>query len=142
MSEHVESRPSGEGSPRKSVALRFLVGLLFLECVMLAAAAVFLLFELLTERPASYASAVAILVLTLIAAIWLAFTAVSTLRGHAWVRGAIVVWQVLQLGLAIGSFQGLFARPDIGWLLAIPAVLVLVLLFTKSVMAATARRDA
>jgi hypothetical protein len=48
---------------------------------------------------------------------------------------------VLQIAVAIGCFQGLFARPDIGWALLVPAVLALVLLFTPPVVAATARRE-
>ena len=57
------------------------------------------------------------------------------LRGSPWVRGATVVWQVLQIAVAVGAFQGFFARPDIGWLLLVPALAALVLLFTPPVVA-------
>lgn len=116
-----------------------LVALLFAECALLAAAAVFLVIELLIAKPESYASALALTALTVIAAIWLGFIAVGALRGRPWIRGAAVVWQILQIAVAIGSFQGLFARPDIGWLLLIPAIAVLVLLFTRPVIAVTTR---
>lgn len=106
----------------------------------MAATAGFLFYELVTERPASYASAIAILGLVLLAAAWLVVIAVGALRARSWVRAAALTWQVLQLAVAIGSFQGLFARNDIGWFLLVPAVIVLFLLFTRSVMAAT-RRD-
>jgi hypothetical protein len=102
---------------------------------------VYLVIEILIARPDSYASAIAILVLTAIAAIWLGTMAVHTLLGRPWIRGAAVVWQVLQIALAVGSFQGLFARADLGWFLIAPAVLVLVLLFTPSVIAATRRPE-
>ena len=142
-----EEQPPGENrrsdaraGSRRPPLLVLLTVLLFLECALLAATAVLLLIELLTARPDSYASAVAILLLAAAAAIWLGVTAFSTLRGKPWVRGAAVVWQLLQIAVAIGSFQGLFARADVGWLLLVPALLALVLLFTPSVVAATTRR--
>lgn len=114
--------------------------MLFVECAFLAAAAGFLVFELVTVVPASYPGAVAILLLAVVAAVWLFVVAVNTLGAKPWVRGAALTWQVLQLAVALGSFQGLFARDDVGWYLLVPAVIVLCLLFTRSVMAATARR--
>jgi hypothetical protein len=127
---------------RRHPLLLTLAALLFVECALLVAAAVFLVLELLVATPDSYPSAIALTGLTVIAAVWLALIAVNTLRGRSWIRGAAVVWQVLQIALGIGSFQGLFARPDVGWLLIVPAVAVLVLLFTRPVIAATVRREA
>ncbi len=124
---------------RRPWPVTLLAAMLFLEAAILVAAAGFLFFELVTEVPVSYASAVAILGLVVLAAVWLAIVAVNTLRMRQWVRGAALTWQVLQLAVAIGSFQGLFARDDIGWFLLVPAVVVLVLLFTRSVMTATRR---
>lgn len=118
-----------------------LVVMLALECGALVAAACYLVVELLVARPDSFASAVALLVLVLLAAVWLGIMAVHTLRGRSWTRGGAITWQVLQIAVGIGSFQGAFARPDIGWLLIIPALLVLVLLFTPPVVEATRRRD-
>ncbi|HEY9497835.1 MAG TPA: hypothetical protein VIQ78_02295 [Terrimesophilobacter sp.] len=134
-------RPS---APRASVrprALVLLAAMLFVESAFLAAAAGFLVFELATVVPVSYASAIAILLLVALAALWLFVVAVNTLKGRSWVRGAALTWQVLQLAIALGSFQGLFARDDIGWFLLVPAVIVLFLLFTRSVIAATTRRS-
>jgi hypothetical protein len=115
--------------------------IIFLECALLAAAAVYLVVELLIAVPDSYATAIAVLILVLLAAVWLAVMAVHTLRGRYWIRGAAVTWQALQIAIGIGSFQGLFARPDVGWLLIIPAVIVIVLLFTPPVVEATKRRE-
>lgn len=113
---------------------------IFAECALLAAASIYLIVETLVATPASLASAVALTVLTVIAAIWLAVIGVGLLRGNAWTRGGIVTWQVLQVAVAIGCFQGYFARPDVGWLLLIPALLALGLLFTPPVMRHTVRR--
>jgi len=129
-------------APRRHPAHTALVVLVALQAVGLAAATAFLVFELLTERPASFASALALTVLAAIAAVGLGFVARGLLQGMAWSRGATVVAQILQIAVAVGSFQGgELARPDIGWLLLAPALVALGLLFSKPVVAATARRD-
>lgn len=115
--------------------------ILFAECALLAVATVYLVVEILVAEPSSYASAIALTVLAAIATVWLALIAVNVLRGRSWTRGATVVWQVLQIAVAIGCFQGAFARPDLGWPLLLPAVAALLLLFTRPVIRATAARD-
>lgn len=126
---------------KRPVLLVLLAVLLFLECAVLAVATGYLIVELVTEQPDSYASALAILVLTAIVTVWLGVMATHTLAGRSWIRGGAIVWQVLQIAVAVGSFQGFFAVPAIGWMLLIPALLVLVLLFTPPVVEATRRRD-
>ncbi|TQO20808.1 hypothetical protein FB472_2460 [Rhodoglobus vestalii] len=115
--------------------------IIFLESAVLVAALGYLIFELGSGEPQSYPSAIALTVLTAIAAIWVALIGINVLRRQPWIRGAAVVWQVLQISVAIGSFQGVFSRPDIGWLLLIPAIAVLALLFTKPVLLQTARSE-
>nr|WP_249407884.1 hypothetical protein [Frigoribacterium sp. CFBP 8759] len=111
------------------------------EFLLVAATAAFLLVELLVARPDSYPSAVAIFVLTLLATAWLGSIVIGALRGRAWIRGAAIVWQVLQFAVGIGSLQGVFANPTIGLALLVPAVAVVVLLLVPSVVAATSARD-
>ena len=130
---------SSSGKHPLVVALAVLVAA---ECVLMAVASNYLIIELLTATPTSFASAIALTVLCIGATVWLALIVVHILRGSPWVRGATVVWQVLQIAVAVGAFQGFFARPDIGWLLLVPALVVLVLLFTPPVVAVTSRRDA
>lgn len=113
--------------------------LIFAQCALLVVAIGYLVIELIVATPDSYASAVALTVLTAIAAVWLAVIGVNVLRGNPWVRGATVVVQILQIAVAIGCFQGAFARPDLGWLLLIPAIAALILLFSPPVLAATTR---
>ncbi|HEU4807315.1 MAG TPA: hypothetical protein VFT01_03570 [Homoserinimonas sp.] len=132
----------GSSVPRKRPPqLAILVFLLFIEFLLVSAGAVYLLIELLIDTPQSYASAIAIFVITVLAAAWVGMIALHTLRGRAWTRGATVVWQVLQASIGVGSLQGLFARPDVGWPLIILSIVVLILLFTKPVLDATARGD-
>jgi len=120
--------------------LAVLAVLLFAECALLVAATVYLVVELLTVVPDSYPSALFLTVLTAVAAGWLGAIALGAVRRRSWIRGAAIVWQVLQGAVAIGCFQGIFAQPAIGWVLLVPAIVVLVLLFTPPVVAAL-RRD-
>ncbi|MHA6667410.1 hypothetical protein ACX3O0_00915 [Homoserinimonas sp. A447] len=133
---------NGASAPRKRPPqLVILLILLFIELLLVGAAVVYLVVELLIDTPQSLPSAIAILVLAVLAAIWLATIIRHTMLGRSWTRGATVVWQVLQASIGVGSMQGLFPRPDLGWPLIILSLVVLVLLFTKPVLAATASDD-
>ena len=134
-----DEQVNGPGASRRHPLVTALAVLVFAECALLVVATIYLVIELLVASPSSLASALALTVLTAIAAVWLGVIAVNILRGSPWVRGATVVWQVLQIAVAIGSFQGIFARQDVGWALLLPALAVLALLFTRPVMRATAR---
>lgn len=113
--------------------------LLFAEAAALAAIVAWLVFDLVALQPSSFATAVALIVITAIAAAWVTAIAVASVRRAPWSRAAAIVWQVLQLSIAVGAFQGLFARPDIGWALLIPAVTVVGLLLWTPVREAYAR---
>lgn len=116
-----------------------LAAIVALECLLLAAASAYLAVELVVEVPASYGSAIALFVLALAATAWLGVLTVNLLRGAPWTRAGIVVWQVLQVAVAIGLFQGPAARPDLAWLLLAPSLLAVLLTFSRPVVAATAR---
>lgn len=122
---------------RRPLPLVILSVVVFAECASLVVISAYLIVQLLVSRPDSFASGIALLLLAGLAAVWLGIVGVSTLRGRSWIRGAVATWQVLQIAIGISSFQGVFGRADIGWLLLIPAVIALVLLFTPSVVAAT-----
>ena len=115
--------------------------LLILEAALVIAVAVWFLVELLTAEPASFASAVAIFVIVLIAAAFVTAIAVGAMRSQPWIRGAAVTWQIVQVAVAVGCFQGLYARADIGWALLLPSLLVLGLLLTPGVRAALSRPE-
>jgi hypothetical protein len=122
-------------------AVTALVVVLVLEAAALVAAAVYFVVELLVATPSSLASAVGITVIIAAGAVWVAFIAVGVLRAQAWTRAAVIVVQVLIGAIAIGSFQGPTPRPDLGVILLVPAVIAMVLLFQKPVLAATTGRD-
>jgi hypothetical protein len=126
---------------RRPTALIALMVVLALETLALAAAAGYFLIELLVAQPRSIANAVALVVVLAIGAVWVGFIVVGLLRGQAWTRAAVIVVQVLFIAVAIGSFQGENARADLGAGLLIPAVVALILLFTKPVQASTVNRN-
>lgn len=127
---------------RRHPAVVALAVILFAESALLTAAAIYLLVELVVATPASLPSAIALLILAALAAVWLAVIAINSLRGASWVAAATIVWQVLQVAVAIGCFQGAFAQPAVGWLLLIPAVVAGVLVFSRPVREATRRAPA
>lgn len=134
-------REPAPGRPERArpVLLQVLAGVVLLEAVAMMVVAVLLLLELLTQPASSIGGGVAIVVIAVLAAGWLLAMFHGTIRGRAWVRGAVFTWQLVQLAIAVGSFQGAFARPDIGWILLLPALVAIALLFTPSVMNATRR---
>ncbi|KQR24794.1 hypothetical protein ASF79_03720 [Agreia sp. Leaf335] len=126
-------------SSRRPILLIALSVVLAAEAALATGVTVWLVFELLTATPDSFASAVVILLLSagLACALWA--MVVGLLRRQSWVRGAALTWQLLQIAVAIGCFQGVFAVPSLGWALLIPAVVAILLLMSPPVVAATRR---
>ncbi|UOQ89773.1 hypothetical protein MUN74_02305 [Agromyces endophyticus] len=115
--------------------------LLFGEAVLVTVLLGWLLIDLFSLEPSSMATAVALTVLVAVGAIWVWAVAVASLRRAPWSRAAAIVWQILQISVAVGAFQGLFARPDVGWLLLVPAVTVIGLLLWTPVRIAYSRPE-
>lgn len=118
-----------------------LAAVLFVECALVGFATIYLVVETLAARPASYLSAIGLAALAAFAAIWVGFIGAGVLRGRAWIRGAAITWQVIQVVIGVGCLQGLFASPPVGVLLIVLAVAVVVLVFTRPVIAATSDRE-
>jgi hypothetical protein len=134
-----DAAPARERHP---ATLLVLAALLALEALALWLVAGWELIELLTQPAASEAGAIALLVLVIIAATWVSAIAVNVLRSRGWIRGAAVTWQVVQVAVGIGFLQGVDANIGLGLALIIPSILVVGLLFTPSVLAATGAKDA
>ena len=133
-----ESEP-GRGGVRAGLAVVSV--LLFLEAIVVSALVVWLVIDLISLEPSSYVTAIALIVLVVIGAIWVWAVAVASLRRAPWSRAAAIVWQILQLSVAIGAFQGLFARADVGWALLVPAIIIIGLLLWTPVRIAYSRPD-
>jgi len=121
----------------KPALLYALACLVLLESVAAAAAGIYLVVEIFIAPTASVASAIALAVSAFIVAAGLVFFALSTYRGRPWIRGAIACVAVLQ-GLVAYSIL-ITKAPTLGWVLIVPAVVMLVLLFTPPVLQATTR---
>lgn len=126
-------------SATRPPALLALAVILFLEAALVTGLAAWLLIDLLTLTPEYLTTAIAIFVLTALAAIWVIATAVGVLRRRGWARASTLTIQILQIAVAVGCFQGLVARPDLGWALLVPAIVAGVLALTPSVVRATVR---
>lgn len=129
----------GPAPARWPLSLVVLAVILLLEALLVTGLAVWLLIDLLTLTPDSYTTAIAVFVLAVLAAVWVIATLVGILRRRSWARASTVTIQILMLAVAVGSFQGLVARPDVGWALLIPAVVAGVLAVSPPVVRATAR---
>ncbi|MFC6354847.1 hypothetical protein [Luethyella okanaganae] len=131
----VDDAISSEIHRRAPRELMLLSVLLFAEAALLVVALVWLVVESLTERPALIESAVAIIVLTAVALVFVLAVAIGSLRRSPWIRGGAVTWQLLQIAVAVGCFQGTYARPEIGWALIVPSLLVIGLLLSPRIRA-------
>jgi hypothetical protein len=114
-----------------AVVLAVILGL---ETLLVAALTGFLVYEVFVETAVSLSSALGLVVIAALGTLWIGATTVGFIRRKSFARGSALVWHVLQGAVGIASNQGLFARPDIGSGLLIPAIVVVVLLlFSKPV---------
>jgi hypothetical protein len=110
-----------------------LLGVLSAEFLLVATVVVTLLVDLPAAPTGSWGATVALLVLAILAVLWLGAIIVGAWRGRAWVRGAGIVWQVLQFAVGLGALQGAFAQPAWGWPLAGSALVAFLLLISRPV---------
>jgi ABC-type transport system involved in multi-copper enzyme maturation permease subunit len=92
---------------------------------------------LVSGETKSFVTSVALFALVAAAAIWIVFVSLNLFKGKRWSRSAGFFWQLVQLAVATGSFSGQFGSQAIGWSLIVPSVLVISLLLSKKVVAAT-----
>ena len=130
MSNQAEKRPLG---------LKIIIGIGALEGLVLAYLAAQLLVGILLGESRSLPTTLSLFAIVALTAAAVLFFAYGLLQGKRWARSAALFWQLIQLAIASGSFTGQFGSNAIGWSLIIPSVTVLVLLFTKKVVASTMR---
>jgi hypothetical protein len=122
--------PSAFRAP--AVAIVALV--LTVETLVLLGLSGFLIYQLAVKTPDSFSSGVGLVMITIAATAWIGLTTLGFVQGKSFARGSALVWQILQGAVGVASNQGLFARPDIGSGLLVPALVVLaLLLFSPSV---------
>ena len=140
-----EDTPGGTGSRGVSrkfsalpLALRAAIVIVLLEALAAAAYLVFLVIDLVLLPPNSYPGSIFLILLIAAAATWFVFIARALSRGRAWARSGAVTVQLFLIALAVGSFQG--GAVAIGLAFAVPAAVVVVLLFTRPAIEATMAR--
>lgn len=125
-----------ERRPRAATALAVL---LFVESIAMLVLAGWLVLEALTDAVGQLGATLFLAVLALGAAFLLLQAGRGVLDGRSWSRSATVVWQVLQMGVALGTYDGAEGPVPLALALFVPAVAGLVLVFRRSVRAWLAR---
>lgn len=115
--------------------------LLALEAALMVAVVVWAALIVVTAHGAGteLAGDVALLVIAIVGALWVITAAVGMFRARSWTRGAAVMWQLIQIAVAIGCFQGVTAVPALGWVLLVPSILGILLAVSPQVSAALRR---
>lgn len=119
-----------------STAARIASVILGLEAVGIAVLSMREFSALAGGDTASAPSAIALLVLTVIAAVAVFAFAVAVWRGLRWGRSGGVVTQIMILAVALGAATGAFADAGTAALIALPAIAGLLALISASRRAA------
>ncbi|HEX4058607.1 MAG TPA: hypothetical protein VHX87_09885 [Galbitalea sp.] len=121
----------------KNPLLYTLAALVLLEGAGLVAGTIYLVVEIFVGNPEYPATAIAYAVTAAIFAVLVIMVGWNILRARPWIRGAVVALAVLQ-GLVAYSIL-VTKEPTLGWVLLAPALVLVVLVFTRPVLRATAR---
>lgn len=103
-------------------AWHFMTVIVLAEAVAMLALFGFTVMGFLNRGEDPLLAALSIVIVAAVAAFWVGLTAIALLRRRSWARGSTLTIQILAMSVAIGAFQGIYARVDIGWLIAIPAI--------------------
>ena len=77
----------------------------FLEALVLFVATVAIVWGMTTSQAGALLTNSALVVLTLSAGVWLTFAGIAITKGKRWARSAGVFWQLIQLAIALGTFE-------------------------------------
>jgi len=121
----------------KPVLLYALAALILLEGAAFAVGTIYLVIEIFVGEAKFLTTAVAYAVTAAVLSALVIVVGLAALRARPWIRGATVCIAVLQLLVAYSII--ITSQPTVGWVLVVPAVALLVLLFARPVLKATAR---
>ena len=125
---------------KKPVQLKVLVAITGAETIAVAVTLILGIIDIVTGNERSLALSAARDALIAAFVVWGIFITKGLWQLKSWAKSSSIFWQTAQLAIAFESFQGETARPDIGWLLIIPSVIALTLMFTNPLLALL-RRD-
>lgn len=114
--------------------LRALAIAYFLEALVLFLATVAIVWGMTTSQAGALLTDSALVVLTLSAGVWLTFAGIAITKGKRWARSAGVFWQLIQIAIALGTFEASLLG---GFAIALPSLAVLITLFSPGVVKAT-----
>ena len=116
---------------KKPVQLKVLLAITGLEALAITAGGFFYAIEAITGHARYLPTMIALTVLIFGFAAWASAAVRGLMNSKSWGRSSTVFIQTAMIAVGYYSFQGETARPDIGWALIVPALVVLALLFTK-----------
>ncbi len=122
---------SVESAPR-GAAVRLATILLAIESLAVFGLTAWQIVELVRGDLVSVATSIALIVMSLAAAVGLAAFAFAVRAGRSWGKSGGIVAQVLIFAIAVGSVQGGAAHWGIAAVLAIPAVVTFVALLLSA----------
>jgi hypothetical protein len=122
------------GKIKIQITLRAISVAFFLEALVLFVATVAIIWGMTTSQAGALLTNSALVVLTLSAGVWLTFAGIAITKGKRWARSAGVFWQLIQLAIALGTFEASLLG---GFAIALPSLAVLFTLFSSEVVKAT-----
>jgi hypothetical protein len=122
------------GKFKIETTLRAISVAFFLEALVLFVATVAIVWGMTTSQAGALLTNSALVVLTLSAGVWLTFAGIAITKGKRWARSAGVFWQLIQLAIALGTFEASLLG---GFAIALPSLAVLFTLFSSEVVKAT-----
>jgi hypothetical protein len=114
--------------------LRALSIAFFLEALVLFVATGATLWAMTSSESKALLTDSALVILTLGSAIWLSFAGIAITKGKRWARSAGIFWQLIQLSIALGTFEASLIG---GFAIALPSLAVIFALFNPKVVQAT-----
>jgi len=122
------------GKFKIETTLRAISVAFFLEALVLFVATVAIVWGMTTSQAGALLTNSALVALTLSAGVWLTFAGMAITKGKRWARSAGVFWQLIQLAIALGTFEASLLG---GFAIALPSLAVLFTLFSSEVVKAT-----
>jgi len=122
------------GKFKIETTLRAISVAFFLEALVLFVATAAIIWGMTTSQAGALLTNSALVVLTLSAGVWLTFAGIAITKGKRWARSAGVFWQLIQLAIALGTFEASLLG---GFAIALASLAVLFTLFSSEVVKAT-----
>ncbi len=142
MRPETHDRNPAYGAVRANGATWAAAVLVGLEGVGVAILAGWMTLSLIAGDTAEIGTAIALLVMTGVAAVGVIAFAIAIFRGHGWGRSGAIVTQLLILAVALGAATGAYAHPLVAVALAVPAVVTLLVVIAAARAAGRAARPA